>query len=93
LDKRLCTLVLNVSLRRRQQSADGVHVDAALDEAGACPAKFVETVVVGGVHHSLKTPRGEKLLQAFASQENEIKLIQQKFNSSALEKILGAAEI
>ena len=46
------TLVLDVSLGRRQERADGVDGDARLDEGRAGLLQLVKTVVVGCVHHA-----------------------------------------
>ncbi len=52
LHQRLCALVLYVPLCGGEEGADGVDVDAALDEAGAGLLQLVQAVVVGGVHHA-----------------------------------------
>ena len=51
----LGALVLYVSLGRGEQGAHRVHVDAALDEAGAGATQLVQTVVVGRVHQTWGT--------------------------------------
>lgn len=52
LDKRLCALVLDVSLGGSQQCTDGVHINAALHEASTCPSQLLESVIVGCVHYA-----------------------------------------
>lgn len=52
LDKRLCALVLYVSLGGSQQCTDGVHINAALHEASTCPSQLLQSVIVGCIHYA-----------------------------------------
>lgn len=52
LDEGFSAFVLYVSFSGGEERADGVHVNAALDEPDTGTPELVQTVVICSVHHS-----------------------------------------